>query len=137
MWFIKYNFYISGISSNTSSITRIPPITKRNPFRNPANRGGTSENSKTHRPDTTPAHRHLRRLQEGTRMRHMHGRVPRRRLPEISTLHAHLPHVLHRRLAHEESHLSQLHGTGGRGIADELRNQLSFIYRPVPCKQIN
>ena len=47
-------------------------------------------------------------------MRDLHDRVQHRGRGAVPALHAHLPHGLHRRLAHAELHLPQLHGAGGR-----------------------
>lgn len=58
-------------------------------------------------------------------MRHLHDRVRGGGRGPLPALHAHVPHGVHRRLAHAQSDLPQLPGAGGRRTAHQLRDQLT------------
>ena len=57
-------------------------------------------------------------------MRDLHDRVLHRRPRALPAVHAHLPHRVHRRLAHEELHLPLLHGARRRRPPRHLRDAL-------------
>ncbi len=46
-------------------------------------------------------------------------------------MHAHIPYRVYRRLADAELHMSIVHGARGRGVASDLRNQLTLKPRTL------
>ena len=62
-------------------------------------------------------------------MRDLHDRVLHRRPRPLPSVHAHLPHRVHRRLAHEELHLPILHGARRRRPPRHLRDALEETNR--------
>lgn len=116
---------VVGAGDGTVPVPDLPSVTERLPVRHPADRRGAGENRKANRPDPTPPDGQVRRLQKEPRVRHLHDGIHDRGRRPLPPLHAHLPHVLHRRLAHAEPHLPELHGARRRRALDQLRNQLN------------
>lgn len=121
----KLRFFFLGNPPYPGSVSRVPPISKCDRIGGTANRRRAGEDCKTHWFNSTFAYGDVRWMQENTRMRYLHGRIPRRWCSTLSALHAYLPYELHWRLAYAQFDMSELYGACRRCLAHKLWDQLT------------
>lgn len=123
LFITKIVFFYSFVSAGGTAAS-VLSIAIGQPACDSFDRGGTSENSKTYRFNTTLAGRIVWWVQKSSWMCDLYDWIQCRRLDPLSTLYAHLSRWLYRWLVNAKSHVPQLHGTSRCSLAYHLWDML-------------